>query len=84
MPSSYVCEVLCKQEMNLEIYHQILKEKGSMSNLLTVISSSEAVRNDRALAPLFCLNLEQFIRPLEPVFRIDKIKAVPSFKYKLL
>jgi hypothetical protein len=62
--------------MNLEIYHQILKEKGSSGNLLTVISSLEAVRNDSALAPLFCLNLEQFIRPTEPVFRIDKIKAV--------
>ena len=69
--------------MNLEIYHQILKEKGSKGNLIFVISSLEAVRNVSALASLFCLNLEQFIRPKEPVFRIDKIKAVPSFKYKL-
>ena len=59
-----------------DIYHQILKEKGSKGNLLVVISSLEAVRNDRALTPLFCLNPEQFVRPLEPVFRIDRIKAV--------
>lgn len=81
--SSYVCNVLCKQVMNVDIYHQILKEKGSKGNLIFVISSLEAVRNVSALASLFCLNLEQFIRPKEPVFRIDKIKAVPSFKYKL-